>query len=125
MTIVHPAITAALSLSWWQRWLLQRAIKAILKRLNKVGRGCFTRQLAFEIRQQIIGEIMRQIEWAKTKTPDFEIDEQALQCAAWVLESDTLQRTINHRTGANTDVHARWGVPSHPSAGPAADRAQP
>jgi len=122
---VHPVITAALSLSWWQKWLLQRAIKAILARLNRVGSAYFSRQLAFEIRQQIIAEIMRQIEWAKTKTPGFEIDEQVLQCAAWVLESDTMQREVNRKYEVSRDVHARWGLPQPPTDGPAADRAQP
>jgi len=119
---MSPAISAALSLSWIQKWFLRRAIKSILKRLNKAGQGYFTRSLAFEVRQKIIAEIMRQIEWAKTHTPDFEVDEQAMQCAAWVMESDTLQRVVNNRTGNFADVHARWGIRSD---GPAADRGKP
>lgn len=108
-----PAVQAALKLSWFQSWVIRFAIKRILKRLNKVGTGYFTRSLAFEVRQKIISEIARQIEWAKAKTPDFEIDEQALQCAAWVLESDTLQRQVNEKTGSPVDVHAHWAAGYH------------
>jgi hypothetical protein len=106
---MDPAIVLS-TLSWWQKILLKLAIKSGLKRLNKLGKGYFTRQLAFDVRQQIITEIMRQIEWAKAKTPEFTVDEDALQCAAWVLESDTLQREFNAKTHQTIDVRARWGV---------------
>ena len=105
---MHPIVLTAIKVSWFQRIMIRVAIGQILKRLNKLGRGYFTRQLAFEVRWMILKEITRLIIAAKEKTPDFEIDEQALQCAAWVLESDTLQRTVNTMTGANIDVHARW-----------------
>lgn len=103
-----PQIEKAMQLGFFGRIAVKIIIGQLLKRLNKVGRGYFTRQLAFEVRQKIIAEILRQIEWAKAKTPDFEIDEQALQCAAWVLESDTLQRDFNRKTGNEVDVHTRW-----------------
>jgi len=109
-----PAVQTALKLSWFQGWVIRLAIKQILKRLNKAGAGYFTRPLAFEVRRKIIAEIARQIAWAKAKTPDFEIDEQALQCAAWVLESDTLQRKVNAATGESIDVHQRWSTRQHP-----------
>lgn len=105
---MYPVVAAALKFSWWQKIVFKFALRAAIKRLNKVGKGYFTRSLAFEIRQKIIRELLREIEWAKTKTPDFEVDEQALQCAAWVLESDTIQQKLNAQTGANIDVHARW-----------------
>lgn len=105
---MNPAVAAAISLSWWQKIVFKLALKAVLKRLNKLGKGYFSRTLAFEVRQKIITEIMREIEWAKAKTPDFEIDEQALQCAAWVLESDTIQREINAKYGTVKDVHTKW-----------------
>lgn len=110
---MNPAVAAAISLSWWQKIVFKFALRAALKRLNKLGKGYFTRTLAFEVRQKIILELARQIEWAKTKTPDFEIDEQALQCAAWVLESDTLQRAVNQQTGMTRDVHERWTTGYH------------
>jgi len=109
-----PSVQTALKLSWFQGWVIRLAIKQILKRLNKAGAAYFTRSLAFEVRKKIVEEITRQIAWAKAKTPDFEIDEQALQCAAWVLESDTIQRKVNAVTGANHDVHARWSMRQHP-----------
>ena len=105
---MNPAVAAAISLSWWQKIVFKLALRACLKRLNKLGKGYFKRTLAFEVRQKIIAEITREIEWAKVKTPDFTVDEDALQCAAWVLESDTLQRTVNQQTGMTRDVHARW-----------------
>ena len=109
-----PQAAAALSLSWFQKWIIRRAVKQILKRLNKAGKGYFSRALAFEVRQKIIAEIYREIEWAKMKTPDFTVDEDALQCAAWVLESDTIQRKLNAATGESIDVHQRWSTRQHP-----------
>jgi len=110
---MNPAVAATLTLSWWQRVVFKLALRAAIKRLNKIGRGYFTRTLAFEIRQKIIQELVREIEWAKAKTPEFEVDEQALQCAAWVLESDTIQAKVNEKTGANIDVHSRWTTGYH------------
>ena len=109
-----PQAAAALSLSWFQKWIIRRAVKQILKRLNKAGKGYCSRALAFEVRQKIIAEIYREIEWAKMKTPDFTVDEDALQCAAWVLESDTIQRKLNAATGESIDVHQRWSTRQHP-----------
>ena len=105
---MNPAVAAAISLSWWQKIVFKLALRAALKRLNKLGKGYFTRTLAFEVRQKIIAEIMREIEWAKVKTPDFTVDEDALQCAAWVMESDTIQRTVNEKTKQARDVHEKW-----------------
>lgn len=105
---MYAHIAKAIALSWWQRWLVRMVMSQVLKRLNKVGKGYFTRSLAFEIRSKIIAEILRLIDQAKIKTPDLEIDEQALQCAAWVMESDTIQAKVNQRTDKKIDVHARW-----------------
>lgn len=110
---MYEHIAKAIALSWWQRWLVDLIVGQILKRLNKVGAGYFTRALAFEIRKKIVAEILRRIEQAKIKTPNFEIDEQALQCVAWVMESDTIQAEVNQRTGQKTDVHQRWTTGYH------------
>jgi hypothetical protein len=116
---MDPIVTAAISLPWWKKWLLKRAVKLILKKLNKAGRARFTRGLAFEIRQQIVQGIMGLIEEAKARTPDFTVDEDALQCAAWVFESDTIQREVNKKTGEHMDVHAKWSTnytkPTYPA----------
>ena len=109
-----PQAAAALSLSWFQKWVIRRVVLIALKRLNRLGRGYFSRQLAFEIRRGIIEELTRLIAEAKTRTPDFTVDEDALQCAAWVLESDSLQRKVNAATGTNRDVHERWPTRTHP-----------
>lgn len=105
---MNPAVAAVISLSWWQKIVFKLALHAALKRLNKLGKGYFTRTLAFEVRQQIITELMREIAWAKAKTPDFTVDEDALQCAAWVLESDTIQRAVNAQYDKRTNVHDKW-----------------
>ena len=115
-----PQVEQALKLGFFGRIAVRLILRIAIKRLNKLGKGYFSRMLAFEVRQKIIAEILRQIEWAKRKTPDFEIDEQALQCAAWVLESDTIQREVNRKYVVSRDVHARWLT-----EGPAADRANP
>lgn len=104
MTFDVQTALNALKLGWFARLGIKLGLHMALKRLNKLGKGYFTRELAWEVRRQITAEIVRQIEWAKVKTPDFECDEQALQCAAWVMESDTIQREVNARTGKALDV---------------------
>ena len=105
-SLMTNAAMAALKLGPVARWLLRLAVRLALKRLNKMGAGYFTWELSREVRGTIVAEIMRLIEEAKRKTPNFTVDEQALQCAAWILESDRLQRTANRRSGRSVDVHA-------------------
>jgi hypothetical protein len=103
------AAALLVALPWWQRWLLRWIAKRLLKAINKAGRGYLSRMRAFEFRQAIIAEIAKLNDWARQKTPELTVDDDACQFAAWIMESDTLQGEVNERTGAKRDVHARWG----------------
>lgn len=100
-----------IKLSWWQRWIVRVVAKRLVKQANKLGKDRLNRQFAYDIRQAIIGEIRELAEWARTKTPELTADDDLVQLAAWVMESDGLQTDVNLDLGTHRDVHAKWVKP--------------